>query len=499
MAVGAAAALFVWQGHVGFGLGDEGHLWYTTRLVLDGGVPVRDSQSYDPGRYYWTAAFMRFQGHTGVIALRVATAAMQALGLFAALTMLARHRPRVPAGLWPVALATLLAWMLPGHKLFDITTSILLVGAFARVVGRPSGCRWFVAGLCVGLAAFFGRNHGLYGVVAGLGVSGYLAIHNRSGILMYARAWVAGIVIGYLPQFVLFATTPGMLIVLLEDSSLLLETGATNLTLPVPWPWRISTTAAPPLSLLRDVVLGLYFVALVVFAVAGPIWAASRMARRAPLPPLVVACTFVGLPYAHHALSRADTWHLAQGLFPFLLAAFAGLTMIRASLRWPLAATLAASGLFVAVPQQPGWQCATNPCRTIMVGGDELLVAPETAGHVELLTHVASRYGREGETFLVVPAWPGAYALFHRRAPTRETYMTLLRTLEWQARQVQQVIDAKPSFVLIRDVPLDGRDDLRFRNLRPLLYDHIRTHFARVTDDAIGEPFELWVPATAAP
>ena len=92
-AVVLALALHLAFGDIDLNLADEGFLWYGVLRTLEGQVPLRDFQSYEPGRYYWCAAWCACFG-TGVLALRGALALFQALGLFCGMSVLRRLTAR---------------------------------------------------------------------------------------------------------------------------------------------------------------------------------------------------------------------------------------------------------------------------------------------------------------------------------------------------------------------------------------------------------------------
>lgn len=162
---------FNWQGNKGFNLWDEGYLWYGVQRVLQNEVPILDFLAYDPGRYYWSAAFLKVSGDDGIMTLRTAVAIFQAAGLFVGLLLVAQSakvKGKADIVFWLIAVATLVVWMFPRHKLFDISISVFLIGVLTYLISNPIPKRYVIAGACVGLIAVFGRNHGVYGAIGSL-------------------------------------------------------------------------------------------------------------------------------------------------------------------------------------------------------------------------------------------------------------------------------------------------------------------------------------------
>jgi len=474
---------FLWQGNKGFNLWDESFLWYGVQRVMLGEVPIRDFMAYDPGRYYWSAALLSVTGDSGIMSLRAAVALFQAFGLFVGLWLVAqsaKNKSKADLLFWLLSAATLVVWMFPRHKLFDISLSILLIGVLTYLISNPIPKRYFFSGICVGLVAVFGRNHGMYGAAASLGVIAWLTIKNRSGI-GFSKGfllWALGVTVGFFPSMCMALLIPGFAVAFWESIRFLLELKATNLPLPVPWPWTVNFAAASVGDTARGVLIGLFFLGTPVFAGLSIAWAVYRKLKERPVPPPLVASAFLAFPYAHYAFSRADVGHLAQGIFPLLVGCLVILSSAQARIKWPLTLALCAASLWVMHVFHPGWQClASKQCVNVEISGKQLEVDPGTANDIALLRQLAHNYAPNGRSFIAAPFWPGAYALLERKSPMWEIYPILPRSSAFEKREIEHIKAARPAFVLIFDFPLDGRDELRFKNTHPLIHQYILSSF----------------------
>lgn len=479
---------FAWQGNKGFSLWDEGYLWYGVQRVLLGEVPIRDFLAYDPGRYYWSAALLSVYGDNGIMALRGAVAIMQALGLFVGVLLIAQpaqSKPKADFLYSLIAAAVLVLWMFPRHKLFDISLSIFLIGLLTYLIKKPEPKRYLFAGIGIGLVAVFGRNHGMYGAAASLGVLAWLQIKNASGprFLSSFAYWAAGVAIGFLPVILMALFVPGFAVALWESVYFLFEIKATNLPLPIPWPWTADFANATPGNAIRTVLIGVFFIGTVAFGVFSIAWVMLQRIRKQPVEPVLVAAAFLALPYAHFAFSRADVGHLAQGIFPLLIGTLVLAKGATNKIKWPLAAGLLAASFWVMHVFHPGWHClSSKQCVNVEISGSNLLIDPGTAADIKLLRQLATEYAPDGRTFVMAPFWPGAYALLERRSPMWEIYPLFPRPEAFELKEIERIKSANPGFAFIIDSPLDDRDDLRFKNTHPLINQYITTNFDQVPE-----------------
>ena len=473
-------ALFMWQGNKGFNLWDEGFLWYGVQRVMLGEVPIRDFMAYDPGRYYWSAELMSLWGDNGIMALRGAVAIFQTMGLFVGLLMIARTVKKQSLFYLLLSAMTLAVWMFPRHKLFDISLSILLIGVLTFQLQNPTSRRYFFAGLCVGLIAIFGRNHGMYAVAGSLGVMLWLSIKRTEGpgLLKGFALWACGVAAGFTPILFMALLVPGFATAFLDSIRFLFEVKATNLPLPIPWPWLVNFNTVPLGESIRGVLVGLFFIATIIFGVLSIVWVLWQKFQNKHVSPALVAASFLALPYAHYAYSRADVGHLAQGIFPLLVGCLVLLATQPAKIKWPLALMLCTASLWVSHVFHPGWQChISKQCVNIEISGNNLQVDPGTASDIGLLRDLSNQYAPEGQSFIATPSWPGAYALLERKSPMWEIYALFPRSQAFEQAEIERIKIAKPGFALVFDLPLDGHDELRFRNTHPLIHQYILDNF----------------------
>lgn len=491
LALSLALLGYLIQADKGLNLWDEGFLWYGVQRVISGEVPIRDFMAYDPGRYYWSAGIMQLLESQGIVALRMTISLFQFIALFVALRLListCQDRQNQARFFLLISGFVLFLWMIPQHKTFDIAFSIFLLGAVSFYLHQTSLRRAFALGLLVGFAACFGRNHGVYGVLASLFTLIYASLDQRQLNVFFRSgfAWAAGVLIGFTPILFMLITVPDFAPAFWESIVFLFEIEGTNLPLPVPWPWTVDLAGSFE-NVTRQFLIGVFFVAILVFAIVGLCWLFFMACLRRQVNPTLAASMLLALPYAHVAFSRADLGHLAQGIFPFLIGVLIMLSRLPGMIRvGGLCLVLLASAWVTAI-KHPAWHCwSTGRCESVSVLEDTLQLDLSVAKHVALIQDLDKHYAADGRNVLITPFWPGAYALLEKKSPMWEIYALFPRSRRFQEAEIARIQEAEPGFVIVLDIALNGRDDLRFKHSHTLIYQYIVDHFTPISSPQLS-------------
>jgi len=470
------------QGSINIGLSDEGYLWYGAIHTALGKVPIRDFQSYDPGRYYW-AAIWSFLFGDGILALRLSTAVFQFIGL--TLGLLAARR--AVSSYWALALVGLLlvVWMYPRHKLFDISLSMAAVFFAVRLLERPTLWRHFSAGLFVGLAAFFGRNHGFYGFFAFFLLILFIWMRiYRADLAKRLFSWLGGIALGYFPMLVMVLFIPGFFDSFVDSVLFLFEQGTTNLPLPVPWPWRTDYSGMSPLDVLHKFFTGCWFLVMPIFYLFAGVSIFTVARENIRERTLLIASTFVGVFYMHYAFSRPDIAHLAHGVHPFLLGAVSLPAVFGFNRKKALAI---ATAVFLTLMTLFTMVLRTNYLAEYLlnrdmyaeydVGGDTLLIDRRYAHIIDAIKRFEREKVGPGEGLFLAPYFPILYPILERDSPTWAIYFLFKTPLEEQEEMITALEEKNVRWAVVGDFALNNIEENRFRNTNALLWWYLLENF----------------------
>jgi len=481
IAIVLAGVSFALQGYQGINLADEGFLWYGVQRTSAGDVPLRDFQSYDPGRYYWCAAGAAVFGR-GLVALRLSEMFAQCVGLYFGL--LAARRLTSNWGVLGAIGLMLTVWMFPSHKIFD--HALLLTGIWmaTRMVERPSRPRVIVAGAFVGLCTFFGRNHALYNGVAEFGLLLLLCFKMRAEVpFSQIAAWCVGVIAGLTPLLLMLLFVPGFSASYEESIRAIFQNGA-NLSLPMPWPWGISF-AGDPAAVAHRLVMGVLVVVLPIGYFAALCLCALRPAQFLKRHALFMACGAVGLLYLHHAFSRADISHFAQTIHPFTLGLLASPFLLarRPSYLLTAATVFTAVGIFAVARQMPIYQRLTSPVAWVRCNAvDGIYLRPDEKRLIDDLRQFAAAHIGPEEGLLIAPSAPGLYAILDRVSPLWEIYFLFPSPKLQQEEMVRALKNKNVNWAIVHNLPTDQREDLLFSATHALVWKYLKKNFQPIPD-----------------
>ena len=499
LGVSVSLTVFALQWRYGFLWSDEGWLWYISQRTALGQVPFRDFFSYDPGRYYWSALIFKLTGSSGLYQQILADYFFAIIALATAYFVMIRARL---GRSWRIAILLLLGVMIgfPRHKIYEQTWSLICVSAIAFVFVAPERLkRWFLLGLAMGLAAFFGRNSGIFFGIAAI-IAFILLKLRREGpsIGRAAKSLGGGILIGYSPMLIMLVALPGFAPAFFHS---LLLTPKWAWSLKIPFPWHVHLKGLHGMDLVQARAISWLCLAVPLTYVAS-LWPAVRRKRlldRAEW--LAAAASAAGAGFLVHAFYTADFFHIAEGIVPFVIAAGAlSAHLWRARRRWSLALFGGTAFLVIAswLPMEPLVQHlrakVDSPANVqqISIHGKTFELRAEQA---ELMNTVATAFRgcdvHDGG-FFAAPFYPGLYAFLNTQAPTWDTYFLWPRSDRIQQTEIEALQKNHTSLILLNpQFALNGRESLELARTNPKLVAYIQSNYQR-SEIHLPDGFELY-------
>ena len=89
------------------------------------------------------------------------------------------------------------------------------------------------------------------------------------------------------------------------------------------------------------------------------------------------------------------------------------------------------------------------------------------------------------------PHWPGMYPALNRKSPVWEIYFFHPATEKQQRRMISDMEKSDLRVVIIGDEAVDGRDEFRFMNTHPLVWDFITRNFQEVLNAGLPPGYHL--------
>lgn len=477
---------FYLQNNIGINLADEGYLLYGVVQTAAGKVPIRDFHAYDPGRYYWMAAWSLIFGE-GLRAMRLYLALFGFMGLSLGL-LAARRVIKSFWGLIPLG-ALLTLWMFPRFHSFDLAFAMGTVFFATRLIEAPTLRRYFSAGVFVGVAAFFGRNLGLYAFLAISVTTFYIWLRLDRGLLLRRYAsFVGGVFLGYSPMFFMVLFIPGFFSAFVDSILFLFRLGATNLPLPVPWPWQAFSSGAVGLAFRYYFFLGLIFLVMPLFylfcLVRLPFIRKEEAGRNA----LLTASLFTGVFYLHYVFSRADIEHLARGISPMILAMAALVCLLKAG--WGRKALIIGAVIFLSFASyftilqvNPAYNKNVRQRGLYLeypIRGDKIWMHRGQAVVISAIERTVSKYVPPEAGLFLAPTIPAMYYILERESPTWDIYFVFKTPPEEQAKIIASLEEHNVSWAVVGDISIDGRDDLRFSRTYDMVWAYLRRNYVIV-------------------
>lgn len=502
-ALALSLSLYLLQGDTLFGLADESFLWYGAWRTSLGEVPIRDFYSYDPGRYYWSGLWIYLFGNS-IETLRLSTAAFQAIGLLFGLLLLRELNRRW----WFLLLggAILCIWMYPRYKPFEPALTLAATWFAFRLFQRPNLARHFQAGVFVGLAAWFGRNHGVYSLVsfALVLIITFWKIDRTQPIEKLIR-YGLGIVVGYSPMLVALALAPGLFQEFLYGVIDLFRLGTTNVHHDIPWPWLVLAERIPTDGIIvtlrsKEFIIGTMALLWPIFVGTSLIYVATRKYVLTTEQRLLSACAAVAFSYYHYLVARPIVDYLTMSIGPVLIAAMTMPFIIQRkskfrdiSTAFSILALIILTYYFSGKASYLYKKYNLDELEKENIAGSTLLVKPYTAKVLRSFELIKINYLGANDEIVVLPFWPSAYLTFNRPSPIREIYFMWPQREERQRKIIDQIDSKKVKYALIGDWNIENDESWRMQNSNPLVWRYFQDNYSAIPLPELPRNYQFMV------
>jgi hypothetical protein len=329
------------------------------------------------------------------------------------------------------------------------------------------------------------------------------AVQPADWLLMADRTafmWlVVGLCAGLAPFGCLLIINAGMARAYWEKKVMtILRRGRTNLRLPLPWIWAWHVPQLNRLDLPRRWFFKSVFTASPLIyggIIAG--YAVSPTRSDQPTMELAVVASCTGLVYLHHVLSRADVAHMSQALHPLLIAICAAVSVLVPS-HWAilLVLLLACSSAWALLPhfdERFQFLVARTRYRRFSTSAETLRLHQRTAAQLTYLGHLIDRHSRKGEAIFAAPQLAGFFPLFERSPAAYDTFPVYPASRSEQLSMIEQLERANTRMAIIRDVPVDRREDLRFSSNYDLVFEYLQKKFHKLPNNDLIENYFVFV------
>jgi len=477
------ALSFLLQGRLGINLQDEAFLWYGVVRTHAGELPLRDFRSYDPGRYLWCAGWSTLFGD-GLVAVRAAGTIFVALGVCAGLLVVSRST--TSRFLLLLAGIVLVVWMATPWKPYEPSLALIGTWVATRTLEKPAPGRWFACGAFVGLAAFFGRNLGLYAAAGMAATAAYLAWKTREALGPALWRLTLGTIVGYAPMLALITFDTGFRAAFLDSITFWTRQRSLNVRIPVLWPWLVDFSGRPFLVVAREVAIGLLFLLVPLAYLLGAVRAARTRGVEVPTMAPILAATFLGIPWFHHASVASEISHLSQSIHPALvgvlcapIAFSAARTRLVRAVAWSLVGLLTYFAVGTTMPIVRRLAASSGQEHVaVRVGDDEMILPPLYASTVNGLRRLVRAHVPSDESIFVTAHNLAVQPMLGRRSPVWDIYPFWQADDAEQDRMLRELADVRWALVDTRPVGLDPV--MRLEVSHPRVWAWLQSEFERL-------------------